>query len=337
MGTFLLSGLNFFSMTQTLLPQTTIVKSDTSNKSSQCFRSGDEPCPWNKIRAILFTILVFGAVVCCTSLGYTAELVVLLSNLGFYGYIIFVLLLTLTALPCGYGYTIMITGCGAAYGWYGLIPSIIGTITGLCVSYFASTVCLRKWVKEFLDNKKTNVKIRKIFLEIEGSVDSSWHGFLLLCLAHTTPLTYGWINAFKSSIGVKFLLYLCSGMLGESPNIIFYAMLGRSLANITSMLNKDEDKSTQQSRESFIFLIVQLSASIIFIIFGGIGSAIIIRRVLKENSTPELALSSISPIINQGEGDIKSFVEIEDNNNDVSENRWTNFKEEEIGHSQEVI
>ena len=92
-------------------------------------------CGLKQIVIFIVILMVFGAVVALTVMGYTLKMVVAIKSLGVFGYLIFILLFIFTALPFGYGYSILITACGSAYGWLGLVPTIVGTVLGLCIAY----------------------------------------------------------------------------------------------------------------------------------------------------------------------------------------------------------
>ena len=105
--------------------------------------------------------------------------------------------------------------------------------------------------------------------------------------ARTTPITYGWMNAFKTSVGISFQRFLSASFIGEIPNMLFYTSLGSALTDITAML--DPEAEDGMSTEKLVMLIVQVVACSLFLLSGILwGSKIIREAVEKEKKRAQL-------------------------------------------------
>eukprot|EP01090_Pellita_catalonica_P011987 TRINITY_DN2504_c0_g1_i3.p2 TRINITY_DN2504_c0_g1~~TRINITY_DN2504_c0_g1_i3.p2 ORF type:complete len:294 (-),score=41.45 TRINITY_DN2504_c0_g1_i3:864-1745(-) len=245
------------------------------------FARGNKKLLAKALGLLVFLGICIAGFVVLSVLGYTSKFLDLVDDIGYWGYLLFIVAFIAMGMPFLFGYSVLGLAAGFLYYIYiGTALMYVGTNIGAWIAFFGCRYLFRKSLIEEIEK---NAKINAVFMAINE------HALKLSLLIRYVPgLPWGMQNAVMAVSVVpfwKFALGTAIAVLPEQVVITYFGSTIRSLSEIAS--------GERGGTKEYILLAVEGAIAILFLVMV----VIISRRALKK-MTAEQAL-----IVKEGEED----------------------------------
>mmetsp|Transcript_139739 Transcript_139739/g.243344 ORF Transcript_139739/g.243344 Transcript_139739/m.243344 type:complete len:304 (+) Transcript_139739:2-913(+) len=240
------------------------VEQSPSKPNNACFSK--ERCRRNILpNILLFCIFVacFSLAVWATVTGHMEDGVKSIADLHYaIVFSIIIVLMLFVNLPCGWGYSVVVTSTGFGLGWKGLPAVLIGgVILGPCLAWFVTRqIILKDATPESLISKVPHKRSRRWIHAIVTGLQEDRCSICIVAATRPSPLVSGWQNLVLSVASPPFWsCYVVGTIIGGSPDATLYTYIGILLRQATDEANRNSNTVRM------VTYIVQVVACVLFI------------------------------------------------------------------------
>jgi uncharacterized membrane protein YdjX (TVP38/TMEM64 family) len=223
-------------------------------------------CPWSTsgylrfFVAIAMIALVIGSFYFFLNADLFTSFFEWIKKIGWYGYLIVLVLLVLTQLPFSYGYVLIAMACGFVYEIViGFALVSIGTMLGLPVAYYLTDKVLRSWIERRIEK---SLRLRALVYA------SKKNGFKISIFVRLLPVPVGVISGLLCVANIKFLDYYIGSLIGLLPEMFFYVLIGTGANNLLMIAQGKLEMSLVEKIFTAFVVISTIVLSVVMAYFG---------------------------------------------------------------------
>eukprot|EP00746_Dinoflagellata_sp_MGD_P139430 gnl/MRDRNA2_/MRDRNA2_72889_c0_seq1.p1 gnl/MRDRNA2_/MRDRNA2_72889_c0~~gnl/MRDRNA2_/MRDRNA2_72889_c0_seq1.p1 ORF type:complete len:750 (+),score=106.68 gnl/MRDRNA2_/MRDRNA2_72889_c0_seq1:74-2323(+) len=219
--------------------------------------------------------------------GALTDALISIRQLGIMAHVIVILILIFTAMPFGWGFTLVITLSGFIFGWVAVIPVEIGSLIGSQLSFYFCRNYAGLWVQTRM--QKLSPRYRRILMGAEMAIQRGRGGILLQVALRVNPaLTFGFTNAFLGISQVSNKVFFCSTALGIQSDVAVKTYVGVLLSEVGDFAGSTPE--TQRALQGH--LIVQILVFFLLLLGGWLYTKWILQNVLAEEKQTAVSVQT---------------------------------------------